>query len=338
MNFRTIQLLFFILALCAASVAEGISEPIDIVYLWVDGSDLKWREIKNHYKDLEFSNGKVIHDAVTENRFLNNGELKYALRSVWKYAPFINHIYIVTMGQRPEWLAEHPMVSIVDHKDIFLNPENLPTFNSQAIESNIHRIQGLSEYFLYSNDDMFFGRPVEAHDFYTEDKKVKILYAKTMSPSGLSSGHLNACCQAAINTNDLLDRNYKRERRHFFAHAPVPLIKSYFYETEETFPLAFKSTSSHRFRSPLDYTITNGLLHYHWLYNGKCAKSSLTNVMVHITSSSYEKTKRRLEKYVGKDKHTFCLQDNMRGDRKEAVTAMLEFLEENYPEKAPWEI
>jgi hypothetical protein len=34
----------------------------------------------------------------------------------------------------------------------------LPTFSSPAIEANLHRIAGLSEHFLYFNDDVFLGK------------------------------------------------------------------------------------------------------------------------------------------------------------------------------------
>ena len=37
----------------------------------------------------------------------------------------------------------------------------LPTHNSHAVESQLHHIPGIAEHFLYSNDDMFFGRPLQ---------------------------------------------------------------------------------------------------------------------------------------------------------------------------------
>ena len=46
------------------------------------------------------------------------------------------------------------------HKEIFANPDHLPTFSSPAIEINMHRIPGLSNQFIYSNDDYFLMRPI----------------------------------------------------------------------------------------------------------------------------------------------------------------------------------
>ncbi|KAL1132296.1 hypothetical protein AAG570_010253 [Ranatra chinensis] len=122
------------------------------------------------------------------SRFNDKEELRYCLRSLDKYAPWLNHIYIVTNGQIPYWLnLDNPRVSIVTHKDIFTNHSHLPTFSSPAIESHIHscdlmlivflkklfklvfffchRIPGLSELFLYINDDILLGDNVWPEDF-----------------------------------------------------------------------------------------------------------------------------------------------------------------------------
>ena len=77
------------------------------------------------------------------------------------YAPWVRNIYLVTDDQVPDWLdTSCPDVKVVSHREIFANQADLPTFNSHAIESQIHRIEGLSEHFLYLNDDFFVGRPL----------------------------------------------------------------------------------------------------------------------------------------------------------------------------------
>ncbi len=72
---------------------------IDLVYLWVDENDKNWREKKSKYTTKSYNK-----DAVDDCRFVNNDELKYSLRSIEKYAPWINRIFIVTDNQTPEWL------------------------------------------------------------------------------------------------------------------------------------------------------------------------------------------------------------------------------------------
>ena len=115
---------------------------------------------------------------LTSNRFADNSELKYSLRSIDAFAPWVRKIFIVTNGQIPSWLnLDHPRIELVAHEEIFANKSHLPTFSSPAIESNIHRIPGLSKKFIYMNDDVFFGKEVWPDDFYTHSKGQKIFQA-----------------------------------------------------------------------------------------------------------------------------------------------------------------
>src|SRR2546429_129022 len=90
--------------------------PIDAVYTWVDGSDPEWAKIKNSYLEITQSEKLVLADSSCVSRFTDHQELRYSLRSLNKYAPFINHIYIVTMGQKPSWIRPHPKITFIDHK------------------------------------------------------------------------------------------------------------------------------------------------------------------------------------------------------------------------------
>lgn len=323
--------------------------PIDIVYLWVDGNDLAWQAIKDHFANLaamrlQRSNSlheakKLRHllDASTNNRFMDNEELRYSLRSICQYAPFINHIYIVTMNQRPAWLARHPQITIIDHTEIFRNSDDLPTFNSHAIESNLHRIPNLAEFFIYFNDDVFLGSPVTPFDFFINEQP-NVLFEKGLSPSGPPLPHETAYRRAWRNTNNFLDMHYKKEPRHRLCHAPFALRKSYIEGFELEFPEIFELNSSHKFRSENDFNVTNGLLQYYWLYHGKIASQPLSNMMVSLRDDSkLSQTKIKLAELREKQPITFCLQDVM-GDNSAATKELLRhFLEEYYPEPAPWE-
>lgn len=110
------------------------------------------------------------NDIISSNRFQDNEELRYSLRSVERYAPWIRRIYIVTNGQIPHWLnLDNPRISVVTHQDIFVNKSHLPCYSSPAIESHLHRIPGLSKYFMYLNDDVMFGNDIWPHDFFTPE-------------------------------------------------------------------------------------------------------------------------------------------------------------------------
>lgn len=170
---------------------------IDVVYTWVNGTDPVWLRSKEYHESnatLHLSrrtknstNATSIHsnssttidddDTSSSNRYRDSNELLYSLRSLWKHASWVRHIYIVTDNQIPKWLdMSNPRVSIVPHEKVFKDLGNLPVFSSPAIEANIHRIEGLSDYFLYFNDDVFLGSATYPEDFLLPSSKVQKFY------------------------------------------------------------------------------------------------------------------------------------------------------------------
>jgi hypothetical protein len=107
-------------------------------------------------------------DTMSSNRYRDSEELRYSLRSLIKYAPWIHRIYLVTDNQIPYWLnIDTNRLTVVSHESIFANKSHLPVFSSPAIEANLHNIPGLSKYFIYFNDDVMVGSPVVPDDFLT---------------------------------------------------------------------------------------------------------------------------------------------------------------------------
>ena len=173
-------------------------EPIDIVYTWVNGSDPKliadlayWKALHSGEADEETAtvaaalavnattNASIAQqdkgDMTSNNRFRDNQELRYSLRSIWKYAPWVRHVFIVTNGHVPNWLnLDHPRLTLISHADIFPNKSHLPTFSSPAIESHLHRIPGLAKKFIYFNDDVMLGNHISPDDFVTHGGGQKI--------------------------------------------------------------------------------------------------------------------------------------------------------------------
>lgn len=132
------------------AVANPYDFPIDLVYTWVDGNDPVWQAKKAYWQKQYAPDDEY---AISPARWRDRDELKYSLRSVEQYMPWVNNIYIVTDNQVPAWLnINHPKIKIVDHSEIF-PAEALPVFNSIAIESRLAYIPDLSEHFIYSNDD-----------------------------------------------------------------------------------------------------------------------------------------------------------------------------------------
>ena len=137
---------------------------IDLVYLWVDGNNPEWQA-----KRAAFLDGKTENSLTNYRSYLNNDELKYSLRSIERYAPWVRNIFILTDNQEPKWLdISNPKIKIIDQNDILPN-KSLPCFNSNVLEHFLYKIPNLSEYFLLSNDDMFLNRTVLPDTFFAAD-------------------------------------------------------------------------------------------------------------------------------------------------------------------------
>ncbi|KAF1433613.1 N-acetylglucosamine-1-phosphotransferase subunits alpha/beta, partial [Spheniscus demersus] len=136
----------------------------------IDGKELTLNPAYLLWDLSSVSQSKQDED-ISASRFEDNEELRYSLRSIERHAPWVRHIFIVTNGQIPSWLnLDNPRITIVTHQEIFQNVSHLPTFSSPAIESHIHRISGLSQKFIYLNDDVMFGKDVWPDDFYSHSK------------------------------------------------------------------------------------------------------------------------------------------------------------------------
>lgn len=136
---------------------------MDFVIPWVDGNDAAWQEQKARYSVNTQGDSSPA-------RFRDWGILKYWFRGVEKFTPWVDKIHFVTCGHVPEWLnLDHPKLHFVTHAD-YIPQKYLPTFNSHTIEHNFHRIQGLSEQFVYFNDDMHIVAPMKETDFFVNGK------------------------------------------------------------------------------------------------------------------------------------------------------------------------
>src|SRR5690606_33795440 len=114
----------------APSVSRHRVNEVDAVYTWVDSSDPEWRR-----QHAQFSRAadSPLTSANNPERFLDRDELRYSLRSLWMYAPFVRHVYLVTSGQVPGWLdTTCDRITVVTHDEIFPDPSVLPVFNSHA--------------------------------------------------------------------------------------------------------------------------------------------------------------------------------------------------------------
>lgn len=189
------------------------NEKIDLVYLWVDGSNSDWLKKKNKY--LQSLNFEVTQDESGACRYIDNDELKFSLRSVERYMPWINHIFIVTDNQIPSWLnLEYSKVSIIDHKDI-MNEDILPTFNSMVIEANIYKIPNLSDYFILANDDFFAYKDVPISFFF---HKNKIPYCNFRHKLKDEAKTISTYSNCLLHTHELVKKKTGLKPPKFYPH------------------------------------------------------------------------------------------------------------------------
>ncbi len=301
---------------------------IDLIYTWVDGADTEWQKKRAHYQG-------VLHpESAVTGRYFDNEELKYSLRSVEKYAPWINHIFIVTDNQKPAWLnTRHEKITIVDHRDI-IDHQYLPVFNSDVLEWFLHRIEGLSEYYLYANDDMFFGHDNTPSDFFdSEGMPIEYVMKYEEPRDNLWGRSAKATYRLAIE---------KTGKKPVFSpgHVIDPYRKTF---VEEAFYLIWpeiEQTCHNRFRSENDIK-----RFFVSLYDHACGRRELVygnrNIFesffrtfraVHL-SGRYE---RNLKKLRSKKYKLFCINDVEYTTDERRIRAKA-FLEEYFPEKSGFE-
>ena len=174
---------------------------IDIVVTWVDGSDPEWLKERARYS------GTPVE--LSDVRFRDWGLMRYWFRGIEKYAPWVRKIHFVTWGHLPDWLdTTNPKLHIVKHTD-FIPAEYLPTFNSHTIELNMHRIEGLSEQFIYFNDDMFLIRPVEPTLFFKNGLPRDCFGLDAIYFGKDSIGHINGANMTVLNDHFRMRRVLK---------------------------------------------------------------------------------------------------------------------------------
>ena len=260
-------------------------DKIDFVIIWVDGNDPSWQDSYKKYRPKQENEGAGVI------RFRDWDNLKYWFRGVEKFAPWVNKIYFVTCGHYPEWLnKEAPKLCCIKHED-YMPTELLPTFSSHPIELNLHRIKGLSDRFVYFNDDTFITRPIAPERFFRDGLPCDMAICETFYPQKGMMPHilLNniACINRHFKKKEVLKKNRKKwltlaygaklvntlrmlPHRQFSAffdpHLPNSYLKQTFEEVWEVFDDELTSTSHTRFRSVND--VNQYLFRYWQLVSG----------------------------------------------------------------------
>jgi hypothetical protein len=307
--------------------------PIDVVYTWVNSADPEWRAAKNTWADRQHIESPSSEN---EERYLDRDELRYSLRSVWAYAPFIRNVFIVTAGHVPEWLvSDHDRIRVVPHAEIFPNSGELPTFNSHAIEACLHRIPDLSENFLYFNDDVFLCRETNIDAFFTKSGLIKSRFSPTHF-AAMSKPKQTAIPTdwASYNAGQLIARDFGLRFDRKLSHVPIPMKRSLLQEIEARYPESIAKTREARFRSASDLALPSMLAHYYGIANGNAVEWAGTNgECVYIDTGRHD-FQSKLETITRTDPSFVCL--NVTGthtdiDLDTQAVLLRDYLQRRYP-------
>ncbi len=224
---------------------------IDAVITWVDGDDAAHLAKRWHYQPQAPRNA----NAVNPHRWACNDELGYCLRSIANHAPWIGRIWIITDAQTPDLSRLPPdlvaRITIIDHLTLFAGHESaLPTFNSLAIESLLWRIPGLSEHFVYFNDDVFLTGPLAPADLFCDDAPV--LRGSWVDQRAIADDPASRNDPALLNPltqiNAAMLAGFGPERLFRAAHVVHPLRRSVLARLYDQHRAAFVANINHRFR------------------------------------------------------------------------------------------
>jgi hypothetical protein len=311
--------------------------PIDIVYTWVNDEDPKWQERKRSHIRSSLSHEQASR-AHHPERFKNRDELRYSLRSVETFAPWVRRIFIVTDDQIPEWLnTDHSKVTVVDHRDVFSEPHVLPSFNSSGIETQLHHIDDLAEHFLYFNDDFFLGQLCTPTDFFLANGLQKFFCSDQRANENDIDGRREEYLVADANAIRLLKQDLGIVCRTTMLHVPYPSRRSILLELEARYQQAFNDSAAERFRSTRDLRPVAYMQYPFAFATGRAVPGQITHRYIALWKPIFDQqldaiAESRLYK-------TFCINDvGVSPDRVVHVDdAVGNFLERYFPLKSSFE-
>lgn len=294
---------------------------VDIILPYVDSTDPLWLE--------DFTN-TIKQDSPSPVRFRSWGTLKYVLRAIETYIPFVRDIILVVAreSQIPDWL-NRDKVRIIYHKD-FIPEQFLPVFNSCTIEDFLYNIPDVSEQFLYTNDDIFPINPLQLEDFFIDGKpKIKFTHYTKYAKDTIFRGQ----CRASIDfISTAMGWGYMPPEELLVpAHSITPMLKSSVDKVGELCKDKFADTIT-SLRSPCnvnqyiysDYNfVTDNYV------KGTCEYVYL-DMMDNLTEVSYGFTRSNLK--------IICINDSFGiKDYEKTQAGLIEILEQKYPQKSEYE-
>ncbi len=326
------------------------NQDIDFVITWVDDQDPEWQKEKDKYSS------KSIGSEKCERRYRDWALLRYWFRGVEKFAPWVGKICFVTWGHIPKWLnTNHEKLRIIKHND-FIPQQYLPTFNSNAIDLCLHKIPGLSERFVYFNDDTFLINTVRPNDFFHGKLPCEQAVLDVVKPHDEPVDNIIFNNLKIINRylkkRDLVFRHWRKlfcfcygkllvrtfcllpfdsHTGFYNHHLPLSLTKEMFTTMWDKAPIELADTCGHRFRTPQDYSIW--LIRYWQLAKGEFAPHELNGKYFEIGDKN-------LISYIGNQKGKIVCCNDVREniEFKKEKGRMINAFDFLLPEKSRFEL
>lgn len=284
---------------------------IDAVISWVDGYDPAYQQKLRIFCAQQ---GIEPHTAVEPTRIHQHNEIHYCLHALRRFAPWIRTIYIITNQQIPPTVTALQgtefgnKIKIIDQNDLLLKFDtHSPVFNSLSVEWLIWHIQGLSNRFLYLNDDFFIIREVTPDDFFRNNRIVlrgewKIQAAQKWSyqiKKHLYNWLSNVEPQPKTNPHRAWQEKSAQlagwhKQFYLLPHAPFSLIKETFEEYIGQDTQLFTENIRYPFRHPDQVSSIPLMVHLEMKRQRTVYDSNYQAIMVNGATHSFKKIKSRL--------------------------------------------
>ena len=295
---------------------------IDYVFPYVNSSDIIWQKSASKYiSSKEFS----------KERFRELGFLRYVFRGLAENMPWLNQIIILvsSISQVPKWLFTlNPKIRVVLHKD-FIPEEYLPTFNSTTIEMFLHNIPDLSEYFIYSNDDLYPLAPSNPEDYFTDEGIPKVSYEVFNETSSL----FRKQCKRIWDLVTECIPDSKLEEGHFYkqCHEVQPMTLSLLKEVTSIFQKEILDSITRK--RDLKKNLSQYLYIDYAIASGKCEKREKYHSYKQLQKSSKKAIisiiKSKIYKWI-------CINDTEKTDRS-VINDIQDAFEKRFPHRCIYE-
>jgi hypothetical protein len=317
------------------------AQETDVVITYVNPQSPTWQASYNQWTE-------TLH--LPPNKFRDHNELLFSMRSINHYLDSFNliHLVVANKDEIPSWLdTTHPQIHIVTHSEI-LDPEYLPIFNSNAIETALHHIPGLAKNFIYFNNDVFLNKPSNIKS-WTPDNKSYIKYNHWRLKFNINCTFSNNNCwrQALYHDAYISKKVFDIDIKYWYAHVPHFYNRDILYQVEDTLKNYFKEVRQNRWRNRTSDLMTH-LMYQSYLKAhteikiiDKHVKPNLLTFTVFDTKGTVDKYQQLYDRIRKTQPHFITLDDGIKNPSQEFLELhqreLCKILMNFWPWPAPWE-